>query len=513
MAVRSVGRAGIKNTKKRQQGASIVELLENAGGNVMDAKFAAPAVGGRSNFRWIVLGLIFVLYTIASADRANIGFALPFIREEFAMTNTEAGALLSLFLWGYALMQLPSGFATSRLGVRKLFSAGMILTSALTGLMGTATSLFALKACRFALGIAEGPLPVGISTTINNWFSTREKGTASGIFLSSVKFGPVIVPPVCAVIVSLWGWREIFFICAVPGLVLTAVWYFMVPDNPADSRFCTQSEIDHINQKSETAGDTRSIAGQRSFGALDILIRAKPGAPVETTSGVFGSWNIWGCALGYGFQLSISNVLLAWIPTYLLTVKKFSVMGSGFVAAAPWVGAVAGNLIGGWLSDRLLDGRRKPGMLLSALLTAGMMDALIHAPADPVQYGLLLFATGLLLSIGFSAYMAYPMALTGKKTFPIAGALVNTGGQIGGACAPLIAGWLLDSYGWNSVFLFMSIGSLMSFMLVASIEERIGGIVAVDRAGGEQSEAVVYGAGIAPAVAGADGAPLPGLAE
>jgi ACS family glucarate transporter-like MFS transporter len=50
-----------------------------------------------SHFRWVVVGLIFVIYTIAAADRANIGFALPFIRKEFAMSNTEAGALLSLF--------------------------------------------------------------------------------------------------------------------------------------------------------------------------------------------------------------------------------------------------------------------------------------------------------------------------------------------------------------------------------------------------------------------------------
>jgi MFS family permease len=274
------------------------------------------------------------------------------------------------------------------------------------------------------------------------------------------------------------------------------VWYFLVPDNPADSRFCSQKEIDHIHQRSEQADDTQSITGQRSLGALDTLIRAKAVSPVETTRGVFGSWNIWGCALGYGFQLSISNVLLAWIPTYLLTVKKFSVMGSGFVAAAPWVGAVAGNLLGGWLSDRLLDGRRKPGMLFSALLTAGMMYALINAPTDPVQYGLLLFATGLFLSIGFSAYAAYPMALAGKQAFPIASALVNTGGQIGGACAPLIAGFLLDRYGWNSVFLFMSIGSLMSVLFVASIQEPVGEIVPFDRAGGARPAGVDHAAGI-----------------
>ncbi|NTJ36028.1 MFS transporter [Agrobacterium rhizogenes] len=424
-----------------------------------------------SYFRWVVAALIFVIYTIASADRANMGFALPFIRKEFAMTNTEAGALLSLFLWGYALMQIPSGFATSRFGVRKLFSWAMILTSVFTGLTGTAGSIIALKLYRFGLGIAEGPLPIGITTTINNWFPPHEKGTASGIFLSSVKFGPVIVPPICAVIVSVWGWREIFYFCAVPGLFLAIVWYFFVPNSPVESRFCSAAERDYINQEAMAPGKANVGGADRPFGMLDKLIRAGIVEPLETKRAVFRSWNIWGCALGYSFQLGISNVLLAWIPTYLLTVKQFSVMGTGLVAAAPWVGAVAGNILGGLLSDRVLEKRRKPGMLVSALLTAVMMYLLINSPADPVQYGLLLFATGVILSIGFSAYMAYPMGMTSKTAFPIASSLVNTGGQIGGACAPLIVGFLLDAYGWDSVFLFMSAGSLMSFLLIATIQE------------------------------------------
>jgi len=70
----------------------------------------------------------------------------------------------------------------------------------------------------------------------------------------------------------------------------------------------------------------------------------------------------------------------------LVTVKKFLVLNMGFVAAARWVGAVIGNLLGGIVSDRLLARRRKLGMMLSALATAGMMFALINSPADPVGY-------------------------------------------------------------------------------------------------------------------------------
>jgi len=467
------------------------------------------AVVKRSKFRWVVIGLVFIIYTIAAADRANIGVALPFIRKEFAMSNTEAGALLSFFLLAYALAQLPSGYVIGRFGVRRIFSWSMILTSVFTGLIGTSASILALKCYRFGLGLTEGPLPIGISATINNWFPPQEKGTAAGIFLSAVKFGPVIVPPLCAVIISMWGWREIFFVFAIPGLILSAVWYFLVTNEPSQSRYCNSEELAYITGKkpdtggpqrnasasavSETIAATASAAHSpalaherlrdqllmqahtqrppRWLTVLDRLIRTRDARILTSNKAVFRSWNIYGAALGYCFQLGISSVLLAWIPTYLLTVKKFSVMNMGWVAAMPWVGAVIGNILGGYLSDRLFLKRRKPGMMISALATAGMMYALINSPADPTSFGLLLFATGMLLSLGFSAYMAYPMAVTTRESLPMAGAVVNMGGQLGGAATPLATGMLLDSYGWSYVFLFMAIGSIISFIVLTTIEE------------------------------------------
>lgn len=434
---------------------------------------AIPAVKP-TRFRWVVAVLIFLIYTIAAADRANIGVALPFIRREFTMSNTEAGALLSLFLFAYALVQIPSGFATSRFGVRRIFSGAMILTSIFTGMIGTTSSIVALKIYRFALGLAEGPLPVGIASTINNWFPPQEKGTASGIFLSAVKFGPVIVPPLCAVIIAMWGWREIFIVFAVPGVLFAVIWYLLVTNHPSQSRHVSPEELAYITDTSAAAAaKTQAVATKPAPAWLDKFIRARKVVPLTSSRAVFRSWNVLGAALGYCFQLGISNVLLAWIPTYLLSVKKFSVMNMGFVAAAPWVGAVIGNLLGGLVSDRLLAKRRKPGMMLSALATAGMMFALINSPADPVGYGLLLFATGVLLSFGFSAYMAYPMGVADKQTFPIASSVVNMGGQIGGAIAPLATGMLLDTLGWSYVFGFMAIGSVISFLVLLTIDEPV----------------------------------------
>ena len=427
-----------------------------------------------THYRWWVAGLFFLIYTIAAADRANLGVALPFIRQQYHMTNAEAGALVSLFLIAYALIQIPSAWLITRYGVRKVFTTSMVFTSIATALTGFSGSVLQLKLCRVLLGIAEGPLPIGVSTTINNWFPSKEKGTASGIFLSSIKLGPVLTPIIGAAIILHWGWQEVFIFFALPGLILPIIWYLFGADKPAASRFVNRRELDVINEAAATAAASGGQARYVKIPWLDALIRLKPVKTLTTTGEVVRSWNLLGCGLGYCCQLGISSLLLAWIPTYLLAEKHLSIVGMGFVAAAPWVGAVLGNLLGGLLSDKVLSKRRKPGMLISAVSTSVMMLLLIYVPVTPLTCALLLFMTGLLLSIGFSAYMVYPMSFIAKEKFPVANAIVNMFGQLGGAATPFIAGMILDSYGWNTVFLFMSAISLITFIVILTIDEPYG---------------------------------------
>lgn len=433
---------------------------------------AVQRANKKTHFRWVIGALIFIVYTVAAADRANLGVALPFLRKEFVMSNTEAGALASIFLFAYSLAQLPSGLAYTRFGIPRVFSLAMLATSLFTGLIGTASSLLALKIYRFGLGLAEGPLPIGITSTINNWFPAREKGTMTGIFLAAAKFGPVLVPPVCAVIIHYWGWRHIFYFFALPGVILSAVWFVVVKNRPSESRHVSAEELEHINDSQPASpGQAAGHSGARDFALLDRLIRRSKVATVESTRDIFRSWNIMGAALGYFFMTAIVNVLLAWIPTYLISVKGYSITNMGMVAAAPWVGAVMGNLLGGMMTDRWLDKRRKPAMLISAFFTTIMMVVLINSPADPLLYGALLLLTGVLLNIGYSTYMVYPMGMTSKKVYPMASAMVNTLGQLGGACAPLVAGLLLDSYSWSYVWLFLAACSVLCFVTLLTIRE------------------------------------------
>ena len=428
----------------------------------------------KTRFRWLVAAMFFLVYMIAGADRANIGVVVPFIRKSFHLTNTDIGAMTSLFYIGYAFIQVPSGFFFGKYGVRKLFTVSIILTSVATFVMGIASSVFQMKVARVLLGFSEGPLNIGIVTTINRWFPPQEKGLATGIFMSSIKFAPAVVPPICATIILFLGWREVFYLFAIPGFIIAALWFWLVKDDPKESRYCSRAEVNYIySRKDETTSPEKAmgIKQKKSMYWLDKIIRSRQIQPLDTNRKVVRSWSLWGCALGYFFMVGITYAIMTWVPTYLVSVKKFSIMKMGFVAAAPWVGAILGNVIGGWMSDKVFDKRRKPVMLLTTISTVFMMYSLIYAPNSPVILASILLVAGILLNLGYSTFLVYPMALATKEKTPFAASIVNTTGSLGGAFAPFIVGVILDAFNWNMVFTFLSVSSLLTFFILLTVIE------------------------------------------
>lgn len=407
----------------------------------------------KNRYRAVVLATIFFTAMIAFAGRVNIGVILPTVKAEFAITNFEAGALFSFFFLGYVATQLPAGYWFRRCGARWTASLMVLGFSIMTYLIGTAGSVAALKLYRFGLGFFQGPATVAYAVVINNWFPPQEKGTAVGIYLASLMIAPILVPPLCVWIMLTYGWREVLFLTALPGFVMAALWYLAMRTTPEESPRCSEAELAHIRAGCGPAGVDR------------------PGL-LTTGRQVFTSWNIWGDTLAYMLFLAIFYGLMTWVPSYLVTAKGYDFAKMGFVAAAPWTGGALGVVFGGWLSDRVFAKRRKPSMLLTCLTTAVMMFVIPLAPDSAFAVAGVLFLAGFLLNIGFSAFTAYPMALTSQSAYPLAIGLVNGFGNIGGFFSPMAAGHLLDTYGsYTAVFTFFALCAAIASLIVLTIKE------------------------------------------
>lgn len=428
-----------------------------------------PALKAKSSYRWVVLLIIFGVYLICMADRTNIGVVLPFIKEEFTLNNFQAGAIASFFFLGYALTQIPAGFILGKKGSRGVAAVAIIAFSAMTFLLGTVKNATMLVLLRLGLGVAEGPAPVSMTSTINQWFPAKEKATATGVYIASTQLAPIIVPIVATWIAVSQGWRSVFFWFALPGVLMAIVWYLFVRSKPEESPHVSDAELAYIRQNEAVKVKE---GGRTSLGWLDKLIRYQQVKPLATNKEIFKSWNIWGNTLTYFLMNSVLYGIITWVPMYLVNAKGYSFMKMGFVASTPAIGGLVGAILGGILSDKVFLNRRKPTMLITAIAAACMMFVVINIPDNGALVALSLGLAGFFLNIGWPAFTAYPMGLTNRDTYPVAIATVNSGGNLGGFFSPMIVGAILDATGnYNIAFSFFGIMLVLGFFIILTLKE------------------------------------------
>jgi len=125
---------------------------------------AAPSARPKGrNFRWVIVGIITILTLTNYLDRGNLSVAAPLIMQDLHISNTMMGVILSAFVWPYAIMNLPTGWAVDKFGAKVLMAVAAGVWSIVAILTGFARSVQGFIYLRVALGISEAPLfPSGI---------------------------------------------------------------------------------------------------------------------------------------------------------------------------------------------------------------------------------------------------------------------------------------------------------------------------------------------------------------
>ncbi|MBP2650992.1 MAG: garP 1 [Firmicutes bacterium] len=430
----------------------------------------------RTKYRWVVLLITILMYTVSFADRVNMGVVLPVVRNEFGLTNMQAGELASVYFIGFLITMLPFGFLMGKFGTRGVIGFAIMGFSAFTYLIGTARSAFAILCFRIGMGAAEAPIAPGGVTVIKNWHPKHEQATASGLYMGASTLGQLVVPPLAVWIMMNYGWRHVFYWFAIPGFILGVVWWIFTRSKPEQSPYCNAAEQEYIKDEhgqDEAAAVEHLLERDNTFVRLvDKLVTRKPVKLVEKTAEVFFSKNIWGLALGFCFINFLSTGMIFWTPAFLVEGKGMSFAYMGWVAAAQPLGGCFGCVIGGLISDKLLKNRRKANLLFTPMTMIVMMLLLIYVPNDPIMLSIVLFLTGFFLYSAFSCYYSYTMLITTAKTYPLAAALTAFVGNISGLISPTFAGYLVDVYkNYDPVFIFFAAAALISFLCIAVITE------------------------------------------
>jgi sugar phosphate permease len=411
-----------------------------------------------STIRWWILLLISFMYLICYMDRSNISVAQPEIAKAFGLNKSQMGYVLAAFAWAYALGQVPAGWFGDRFGPKKVLTVIMSWWSVAAIATGMSMGMTSLFGARFLLGLGEaGAFPVA-SRGMQTWFARVERGRVQGITHFFSRFAVAITPFVAGTILTAFGWRWIFYIFGSLGVVWAAIFFTIYRDHPEDQKAVNQAEL-------------AQIRGLNADGTVKALDRSRPPTPWKS---ILGSPNMWFVAVGYGCFFFGSNFYLTWYPTYLREYRHLSIKSLGLLGSLPLFIGMTGDVIGGWLTDRIYHKTgnarlARRAVAAPAFILAGIFVVPAAMTTDTTTSILCLAASFFSLEMVIGPAWAVPMDVGGQFSGTVTG-IMNMVGALGASLTALIYGYLFDKGLWVAPFLVsagvMGLGALIWIFLI-----------------------------------------------
>jgi sugar phosphate permease len=393
--------------------------------------------------RWWICFFLFLTWLVSYIDRSLMPIALPLVGQEFHLSPTVMGAVISAFFVGYASMQIPGGMIADKIGPRNSITLGVAFWSGFSLLTGTATNLATLMGIRVCFGLGEGLHPAAAFKALSAWFPPGERSRANGLVMSSNALGPMIAPILFASLMSAFGWRAAFYIVSVPGFIIALGAYWLLRDRPADHPHISPEELAEIGNDEGT---------QRKIPFSELL-------KYPVLWKLFAIYFLWDTTW-WGFG--------AWLPSYLFKVRGFSMSHTGLVTAMPYAAGFVGVIAAGWIADR--TGARKAVLAVVLLGIAVFMVLTATAPSATTAV-IFLTSAGFFLPAIHGPFWSLPMDLLPSRVMGYAAGFLNTGGQIAGIASPIVIGALIQWTGhYDAGFIFMAISATISALLVATLD-------------------------------------------
>ncbi|POB09859.1 MFS transporter [Sulfobacillus sp. hq2] len=378
--------------------------------------------------KWTMLTLIWLMMFVAYLDRINISVAGPTIMHSLHMSPAVFGVVLSSFTFGYALLQIPGGYFADRLGARKLLVIALIWWSVFTGMTGLVFSAGLLIVVRTLFGVGEGLENGAQFKLIGDFFSSEERSSANGLFLTAIALGPAFVAPVSTWLLAQVGWHGLFLWFTVPGIIMAILIWKLIPTTP-------------------------------DGGVVHTEVRNKHGHPANWRQ-ILGQPGIWLVFLAYLFFNIAFWGFLGWMPSYLSLSRHINLAALGFDASIPYVAGFFGLIIIGWLGNKVFY-RTRALLVAFSYLLSGFFLYMAYSAHSVNSSVIGLSVAAFFLFGGFGPIWAIPLDLIPDALRGTFTGFVNFGGQIGGFVAPIVVGIIVSTtHSFVGGFLFM-IGGLI----------------------------------------------------
>jgi len=373
--------------------------------------------------KYVVLCFLCQIAVIGYVQRVGINSASVPVQGDLRIDTEQFGALGAVFLLGYALMQVPSGWLADRWGSRSTLTLYALLWSTLTALIGFMPDFGSVLAIWFAMGMAQAGIFPCAAKAIGAWIPDTQKAMASGLVGSSTMLGTAAASTLTALLLTQVSWQSIYVMYGLAGIVWAVGFALVIPER-------------------------------------DVSV-SKP-APVMTAADwrrLFTNVSMWLISGQQFFRAAAMIFFINWFPKYLHTERNVSELEAGVLTSWATGGAMLGGICGGFFSDWLLrrTGLRRlsrQGIAVVGLSLASVLVLVSYFISD------VLAATALLtvgaFTAAFGGVSGYTVTIEfGGRRIGTVFSMMNMCGNFGAAISTYAAGAIVERTGNWDIALFM----------------------------------------------------------
>ena len=390
--------------------------------------------------RWLIVAMLMGFAFLGHFNRVGITVAAKakFIGPGL-LTEVQMGQVYSAFLWVYTLSMLPGGWIIDLVGPRRTLTGmglGLGFCVVLTGLLGQlgwpiASLLIPLIAVRSFAGLCSTPLHPGAARSVSLWFPLTSRSTANGLVTAGALIGISVTAPGFGWLMDRFDWSIAFMISGGTMMVFSVVWFLLSTD--------------------DAIGHPRTNAAEKELVALSAVPSSGTRATLSDMISLFRNPGLVVLACSYAAYSYFQYLFFYWIDFYfgkqLNLPDNESRRATFIVMMAMAIGMAFGGVLTDQLSRRI--GVRRSyrsiamfGMLVSA--GCAWLGITTKNPNDVIiLFSLALAALGMCEGIFWTSAPAMEPAKGG-----IAGAFLNTIGNLGGSLAPICTPLIAEYHGW-----------------------------------------------------------------
>lgn len=394
-----------------------------------------------NKYKYIILLLLFLGWSIGNLSRFAINFAIIDIGKDFGLNASSTGIIISSFFVGYALSQLPGGWLADKFGAKKVLIASVILWSLFGALSGMAWSMTSMIVFRFMLGFCVGIFWPTTSKAVAQVFPTNQQGKSMAILLVAGAIIAAISSVLFVWIIGLLGWRALFFIVGGVGIIVIVAYLLFL-------------KIPSVVQgRSETVDENNKVSPLKQIIKVPMLW-------AMLFSGFCVSMITWG--------------INAWIPTFLVKVRYLSLMEAGKTQVIPLaLGAVA-MLVCGVVIDRLKTTSIRIAGIVLCIITAISIYLMYTTPVLKMFLAFegvaIASVTAVYVIITNLVMRQFPPEVTGSAV-----GFMNFGAQCGSFMAPTIIGLMVDANQGSFTMAFTFLALVAVIAAISFLVTFVGG--------------------------------------